>query len=85
MAVVDRAERDVVVELGVPLEKRLACCPKPDEVPREGSYESRDAYGPTSDGVPGLEDGGGRLIKVGADIVAQRGEMRTAREVQAMA
>lgn len=43
MAVVDKAEREVVAELGVP--------------------------GPISDGVTGSEGGGGRLIKVGVDIL----------------
>jgi hypothetical protein len=71
IAVVERAEREVVVELGVPLclydsvssnlTKRWTSCVIYRILGREN-------YGPISEGVPGSEGGGGRLIKVGADI-----------------
>lgn len=62
MAVVDKAEREVVAELGVPLSSR---CQSISQTGKSG----RRSYGPISDGVTGSEGGGGRLIKVGVDIL----------------
>lgn len=63
MAVVDKAEREVVVELGVPLSSSR--CQSISQTGRSGRW----SYGPISDGVTGSEGGGGRLIKVGVVIL----------------
>ena len=68
MAVVERAEREVVPELGVPLD--LGERGKWGGLVVWGARESgvkrreRDTYGPMSEGVTGSEGGGGRLINV---------------------
>lgn len=68
MAVVDSADSDVVPEFGVPLE-----CPDtisslfPDSL--QCKQGTRISYGPISDGVTGSDGGGGRLMRVGVDIV----------------
>lgn len=75
MAVVDRADSEVVVLVGVPLEE--ACTGQ--WVGAEAGLR-RDGEGThgISDGVSGLEPGGGRLMKVGcvacaiATVVARR-------------
>jgi hypothetical protein len=58
MAVVESVERDVVVELGVPLVKSDVT-----------GVQEKSTHG-ISVGVSGLEGGGGRLIKVGVDILS---------------
>lgn len=73
MAVVDSADREVVPELGVPLNHRHTVPKVSQPVPSQ--IETRRgwrAYGPISDGVTGSEGGGGRLISVGVVIVASR-------------
>lgn len=75
MAVVDKADREVVPELGVLL---LIITPKvslplflPCNIERHGRQEIGGSYGPISDGVTGSEGGGGRLISVGVVIVGE--------------
>lgn len=62
MAVVDRADSDVVPELGVPLSMSVSwiSC---------GQTSRGITYGPISDGVTDSEGGGGKLIRVGVDIL----------------
>lgn len=85
MAVVERAESDVVPELGVPLNSpvisqvnsllHVTCRHRED-----GVIES--SYGPISDGVTGSDGGGGKLISVGVvmmrrcedELVAQQSQ-----------
>lgn len=68
MAVVERADSEVVALVGVPLEEvsRSAGCR-----PRRAHSTAREREGEQthgiSDGVSGLEPGGGRLMKVGCD------------------
>lgn len=60
MAVVDRADSDVVPEFGVPLHRVSL-------VDIHGNATVESTYGPMSDGVTGSE--GGRLISVGVVMV----------------
>lgn len=73
MAVVERAEREVVVELGVPLGRDVS--EEREEVGRgleTGCRQSgRRTYGPMSEGVAGSEGGGGRLMRVGAAMIGK--------------
>jgi hypothetical protein len=75
MAVVDRAEREVVVLVGVPLirSKERGQFHVEVQVMRRhcttGLVGARGTHG-ISEGVSGLELGGGRLIKVGGCVCA---------------
>ena len=69
MAVVDRAESEVVPELGVPL---FATSPQCQSTISPRGTRNQRSYGPMSDGVTGSEGGGGRLISVGVVIVKSR-------------
>lgn len=59
MAVVERAEREVVVEVGVPLSESQG-------VISRGGRGKGDTYGIS--GVSGLEGPGGRLMRVGWEV-----------------
>jgi hypothetical protein len=70
MAVVDKADREVVPEFGVPLrnEKSISVHVSLQVVETlEGALGP--THGPRSDGVTGSDGGGGRLMSVGADIL----------------
>lgn len=70
MAVVERAEREVVVLVGVPLVKTrdewVSKADRPSGLQQQ-SVGGRETYG-ISDGVSGFEGAGGRLMKVGCDV-----------------
>lgn len=59
IAVVDKADKEVVPEFGVP----LSPCHQDVSLPIQ--HRNQGSYGPMSDGVTGSEGGGGRLISVG--------------------
>ena len=70
MAVVERADREVVPEFGVPLPSPMSATIFANSaVSFLGSRPSTTTYGPMSDGVTGSAGGGGRLIKVGVVIL----------------
>ena len=78
MAVVDRALREVVVLVGVPLFNvswglRTGC----NGSPAHGQGRTHGI----SDGVSGLDPGGGRLVSVGCDVCAMAGDSESGRDL----
>jgi hypothetical protein len=73
--VVDSAEREVVVLVGVPLKRTTASVfdvhikKRPRLYCKSNQIEKGITHG-ISDGVSGLEPGGGRLMKVGVCVCA---------------
>ena len=66
MATVESSDMDVVAELGVPLVTIVSKM----RLKRKSAVEGA-TYG-MSEGVTGSEGGGGRLMRVGADIATKR-------------